>query len=83
MKARLVLRTRSAMVVLCVAVLVAALSGCTNYNPYTGQREFAPGKTMAAVGTAAYVGSVVDTHHYRHEYYNRPSYHHHYHHRRY
>jgi hypothetical protein len=82
MKARLVLRTKSAMVALCVAVLLAALSGCTNYNPYNGQREFAPGKTMAAVGTAAYVGSVVDTHHYRHEYYNRPSYHHHYHHRR-
>jgi len=71
---------------LSAGLALAILGACTSYNPYTGQYDYDAGKTMAAVGTAALVGSVAHSYD-RYDYrpppvYRRPPHHHHYHHNR-
>lgn len=66
---------------LCASALLLMLGACASYDPYSGGYAYDPGETMAAVGTAAFVGSVAySQRNYRR--YDRPRYHHHYHYNR-
>lgn len=80
MNARSLFRRKPIAAFFLGVIFPAVLASCTTYNPYTGTYDYDPGKTMAAVGTAALVGSVAagpprpprgD--------YRRPPQHHHYH----
>lgn len=72
-------KMRLLLAALSISLLLGIVSGCSSYNPYTGRYEPDPGKTMMAVGGAAFAGSVVHHHNYHHHNYYRPPYHHHYH----
>lgn len=67
------------MATLGAGVILLGLGACATYDPLTGQSYYDPGATMAAVGTAAFVGSVAASS-YREppRSYHRPYYHHHY-----
>lgn len=63
---------------LVAGVLLLGLSACATYDPRTGQSYYDPGATMAAVGTAAFVGSVAGSYREPPRPYHRPPHHHHY-----
>ena len=76
------MKRASVFAILLLLVTFCFVAGCTSYDPRSGMYEPDPAKTMMAVGSAAFAGSVLYNEGYhegRHDNYRRPPNHYHYH----